>query len=109
MAYCRKCGMEIDDEAVICVHCGVPTDKFDSARGGGKANIGLIILSFWLPLVGIILGLYYNSCGKKNAGRSYLIAAAIPIIFIMFCVLIAFLFLPEGYENERAFLSVMLQ
>ncbi|MDY0210970.1 MAG: TM2 domain-containing protein [Acholeplasma sp.] len=21
--YCRKCGAEIDDEAVICVHCGV--------------------------------------------------------------------------------------
>lgn len=24
--YCRKCGKEIDDEAVICVHCGVATN-----------------------------------------------------------------------------------
>ena len=25
MAFCGKCGKEIDDEAVICVHCGCPT------------------------------------------------------------------------------------
>lgn len=23
--YCRKCGKQIDDEAVVCVHCGVAT------------------------------------------------------------------------------------
>lgn len=27
MAFCRSCGKEIDDRAVICVHCGVQTDK----------------------------------------------------------------------------------
>ena len=31
MAYCRKCGKEIDDEAVICVHCGVPTNPANEA------------------------------------------------------------------------------
>lgn len=24
--YCRNCGKEIDDEAVICVHCGIATN-----------------------------------------------------------------------------------
>ena len=24
MAFCGKCGKEIDDEAVVCVHCGCP-------------------------------------------------------------------------------------
>ncbi|WP_367258772.1 zinc-ribbon domain-containing protein [Ruminococcus sp.] len=24
MAFCSKCGKEIDDEAVMCVHCGCP-------------------------------------------------------------------------------------
>ena len=27
MAFCRKCGKEIDDDAVICVHCGCATEK----------------------------------------------------------------------------------
>ena len=28
MSYCRKCGALIDDEAVICPKCGVPTDLY---------------------------------------------------------------------------------
>ena len=27
MAFCSKCGKEIDDDAVVCVHCGVATAK----------------------------------------------------------------------------------
>ena len=25
--YCTNCGKQIDDKAVICVHCGVPTNN----------------------------------------------------------------------------------
>lgn len=27
MAYCRNCGAEIDDRAVLCVHCGCPVNE----------------------------------------------------------------------------------
>ncbi len=27
MKYCQKCGQQIHDEAVICVHCGCSTEK----------------------------------------------------------------------------------
>lgn len=26
--YCHKCGKEIDDEAAVCIYCGVETNKF---------------------------------------------------------------------------------
>ena len=26
--FCSKCGEEIDNEAVICVHCGCPTQNY---------------------------------------------------------------------------------
>lgn len=26
--FCRKCGKEVDDEAVVCPHCGVPTINY---------------------------------------------------------------------------------
>lgn len=33
MAFCRNCGKEIDDKAVICVHCGVPiSSKYKSGN-----------------------------------------------------------------------------
>ena len=30
--YCRNCGKEIDDKAVICIHCGVATKDSDSQQ-----------------------------------------------------------------------------
>ena len=26
--YCKNCGTQLDDRAVICPHCGVPTDNY---------------------------------------------------------------------------------
>ena len=34
--YCRKCGKEIDDEAVVCPHCGVLTVRNGSPRFYGQ-------------------------------------------------------------------------
>jgi TM2 domain-containing membrane protein YozV len=49
--FCRKCGKQIDDEAVICVHCGVSTDpkvyKIDDPLAKSKLVAGLL---------GILLG-----------------------------------------------------
>ena len=30
--FCSKCGKEIDNEAVICVHCGCPTSNFEKSK-----------------------------------------------------------------------------
>jgi len=30
--YCHKCGKEIDDEAVVCIHCGVDTKNLDNNK-----------------------------------------------------------------------------
>lgn len=34
MSYCRKCGAQIDDEAVVCPKCGVPTDLYNKSNQG---------------------------------------------------------------------------
>ena len=30
--FCSKCGKEINDAAVVCIHCGCPTQKFDQEK-----------------------------------------------------------------------------
>lgn len=30
--FCYKCGKEIDDEAVVCVHCGCATPKYEADK-----------------------------------------------------------------------------
>lgn len=86
--YCKNCGKEINDKAVVCVHCGVATGV---PVNGGQMNYadepassGLIVLSVLFPLIGIIMGLVYNSNGKKKAGNTYIKAALISFGICMF-------------------------
>ncbi len=50
MKYCQHCGKEVYNDAVVCVHCGRATGYKED-----KYSIGLNILSFFIPIVGLIL------------------------------------------------------
>ena len=65
MKYCTHCGKEIMDAAVVCPHCGCPVN-------GGQAvdntpSTGLNVVSFLLPLVGLILYLVYHDKAPQKA------------------------------------------
>jgi len=47
--------------------------------GEEKANVGLIILTVFFPIIGIILGIIEINKGNKKAGKTYLIAAGIAV------------------------------
>ncbi len=60
--FCQKCGKEIMDEAVVCVHCGCAVNNSSTPETTvkenvveDKANAGLVILSILIPIVGVIL------------------------------------------------------
>ena len=38
MAFCGKCGKEIDDEAVVCVHCGCPVTSQSSQEAKAETQ-----------------------------------------------------------------------
>ena len=63
--YCRKCGSNLDDDAVICPYCPVPTLKFYTSQPyvsqqpyspatGTRRSNGLAIAGFIVSLVSII-------------------------------------------------------
>lgn len=71
--FCRNCGKELFDEAVVCMYCGVKTDNFEKAMSDSaqtiepevvqdnpvkKALIVGYITAVLIPLVGFILGIY---------------------------------------------------
>ncbi|MGN0765660.1 MAG: zinc-ribbon domain-containing protein [Christensenellales bacterium] len=69
--FCSKCGKEISDDAVICPNCGVPTSNYKGASTKPKSNsddasnvntmsIIALVMSFFVPLVGFIMGLIYR-------------------------------------------------
>lgn len=82
--FCQKCGKEIHDEAVICVHCGCevkPSVKQQNAED--IPSTGLNVLAFFLPLVGLILYLVWHDKTPKRArsiGKWALISVIVSIV-----------------------------
>ena len=81
--YCKNCGKEIDNNAYVCPNCGVlvksaPTEVVAKKESNTKALIGFI-LSFFVPVVGLILGIMgLKASGEmKGEGKGMSIAAII--------------------------------
>lgn len=59
--FCKKCGAEIDDQAVICVKCGCSTKEeiaiTETPKAKKKINI-MCLVGFILSLVSWLLALY---------------------------------------------------
>jgi len=53
--FCRNCGKQIDDKAVICVGCGVPVKPGASvtASGDGKDWLTALLLAIFLGALGV--------------------------------------------------------
>ena len=93
MAYCRKCGTEIDDDAVICPKCGVQQKEMVYKKPvNDEGSILWAILGFIIPIVGIILWIvWYNERPKdaKMAGIGALISIVVGIVlyFLVFAAI----------------------
>ncbi len=48
--FCGRCGKEIDNEAVMCVHCGVLTKKESNSKSEKERSIYIVL--------GIFLGVF---------------------------------------------------
>lgn len=86
MAYCRKCRTRIDDEAVICPHCGVPQQSSAVNQNSSSSSVGqsgdgtasstfLISMSILLIILGL-LGLPVAPKGLLLSAPCFLGAAA---------------------------------
>ena len=58
--FCKNCGKELDDNAVICPNCGVPTDKLYAQQplSEPKKINGIGIAGFVVGLLGLLGGNY---------------------------------------------------
>ena len=52
--FCKNCGQEIEDNADVCIHCGVSTGKNSSNSLDNPSHLAGVA-SYCFPIVGIIL------------------------------------------------------
>ena len=94
MKFCSKCGKEINNEAVICPHCGcMVEDVQKKSEATDEVNAGLVILSVLLPIFGIIYwAVVHKETPKK--GKACGVAALITVgvtmlIYIIIAIIVA--------------------
>lgn len=85
MAYCKNCGMKIDDQAVVCPQCGVAQEKAPAVNDNGGFGWGL--LGCCIPLVGLILFLVWKDSKPKTAKAAGIGALVSVIIGVVWYVL----------------------
>lgn len=80
MKYCEHCGRELMDNAVICPGCGCALSTMEE----DKPNVGLNVLSVFIPIVGLVLYCVWNSKTPKKAksvGLCALISFIVGVVF----------------------------
>lgn len=85
MAFCKNCGREIDDKAVVCPGCGVAQNNAPAPVDNGGFGWGL--LGCCIPIVGLILFLVWKD-QKPNTAKAAGIGALVSVcIYIVLYII----------------------
>lgn len=98
--YCKNCGNQLAEEAIVCPDCGVATDNFYKFRGKNTNQVdepsGLLnVIAFFFPLFGILIYAVYENTQPKRA-KSVIKSALFGFVFailltLLYIILIALL------------------
>lgn len=90
MAFCSTCGQEVNEAAVVCVHCGCSTGN--KVAEADAPNFGYALLGFCFPIVGLILFLVWKDTKPltgKSAGKGALVSTILGVIlYVVYFVVI---------------------
>ena len=87
MAYCRKCGSQIDDRPSVCPECGAPQNSAPQVVDNGGFLWGL--LGCCIPTVGLVLFLVWKDTKPRTAKAAGIGALVCVIAYVLLYVLAA--------------------
>lgn len=82
MAYCRRCGSPISDQAMVCPSCGEPQYSVPPVQDNG--GIGWGLLGCCIPIAGLVLYLVWKDQKPrtaKAAGIGALVAVGLSVFW----------------------------
>lgn len=91
--FCKNCGKEIANEAIMCVHCGVPTNAVKAEAIGMIGMIISYLFAFFTPVIGLIIGFVMksNPVNKENGEKVInlsLIMIGLNLLLFLFIIFI---------------------
>ncbi|MBQ3047136.1 MAG: zinc ribbon domain-containing protein [Clostridia bacterium] len=102
--FCSKCGKEIDDEAVVCIHCGIQVQRMGqksityNQEDYNQPKIGIgVLLALLLGLIGLLIGILLypsDTIARKTFIKGWGIAFAISVAcLLVFWIVLIFIVL----------------
>ncbi|MBR5021374.1 MAG: zinc ribbon domain-containing protein [Oscillospiraceae bacterium] len=98
MAFCKNCGAQIDDNAVVCTSCGVAQNTAPAVVDKGGFGWGL--LGWCVPIVGLILFLVWKDTKPKTAkaaGIGALVSVILGVVIYIATFALGFAGMAMGY------------
>ena len=98
MAFCKYCGAQIDDNAVVCTSCGASQSTAPAVVDKGGFGWGL--LGYCLPIVGLILFLVWKDTKPKTskaAGIGALVSVILGVVIYIATFALGFAGMAMGY------------
>lgn len=102
--FCKKCGKEIDDSAIVCPDCGCATDNYKQVKSTEQdsSSIGYVFLGFFLPIIGLILYFLWKDSTPlraKNLAKGAIIGAIVAVVFIIVYSIVIVSIIGGMYNN----------
>jgi len=101
--YCKNCGRPVDEGSLYCNNCGTRLDSTQNPNiSEDKPSFGFAVLGFFIPLVGLILFLIYESQKPKRAklaGKGALIGFITNIVLSIILVILYVVFSASLFSN----------
>ncbi len=104
MAFCKVCGNEMHDSAIVCTKCGVATsnyDNFTKPTNGivDNGGFGWGLLGCCVPVAGLVLYLVWKN-ERPNTARAAGIGA---LVYVILVVLYFIAFFALGLASELSY------
>ena len=87
--FCEKCGKEVNNEAVVCVHCGCSlkstVDNTEASNVNNEPLDGVVkVVSFCFPIVGgILYFVHQNKAPQKSKDACHMALWGIGINIVL--------------------------
>ena len=84
-----RCGKEIPDGSVFCLHCGMSQSQIPQAQPPAEPDVTdrkTMDICILCPVVGIVLGIINIDGGKEKSGRAYLTAGVVSLVICLIII-----------------------
>lgn len=93
--FCNNCGKEVDEKAIVCIHCGVELKKKEPVEDYNQSKKGIgILLSLLLGLFGLLIGVILYPAGtvaRKTFFKGWLVTFIVYICVSIVVYIIVFI------------------